>query len=336
MNRNEFNGQLDTAIDGMASAFARKGVSFPEEFNDIPGAQKLGVPEPKKGGGHYGKVSPYEPAMRNFIKEEAGKLFAPWKDLPDPVAFDTPLQQVVDARSVLANKEITHVGDIKDMKLGTQMQGNLADVKTNIAGWHGQTVHAFNRNYVEHFDEMLYLQVNSLRVLEVSLQAHREGVVKSQEGTLDLVRNATAAVDAIDCFGGDSNKNVVFNVVAGMLGVLAAAVSPVNALVAIAVVAGGLGTAKDLVSSKEPATLPLGAGRINGVWSNLESAEDRHKQLYTEGEDTLSRVVSLFESGLKGHFKTGTGGDGHDISSRGLDLIRLHPPIAAGDVRPPS
>lgn len=149
MNKQEFIGKLETAINGMADAFAKKGKNYPEEFNDIPGADVLGIPEPKKGASHDRKVEPYVPVMREFIKVEAGKLFAPWKDMPDPGAFEQQIQHVVTAKGKIANKDVTSVGDIQSMQLGTQMPGYMTEVRTNLAGWRGDTVNTVNRNYVE-------------------------------------------------------------------------------------------------------------------------------------------------------------------------------------------
>lgn len=335
MNKQEFIGKLETAIDGLAEAFAKKGVEFPSEFNEIPGASKLGVPEPKQGASHNSTVEPFKPAMRAFIKEESGRLFAPWKDMPDPASFDGPIQQVVDGRGKVATKDVTSVTDIKDMDLGTQMPGYMGEVRGRLANWRGRTIDAVHLNYINHFDEMLFLQANTLRVLELTLKAHQEGVNKAQEDTVTLVGNATAAVDAIDCWGGDSNKNVVFNIVAGIVGVLGAAAPGVNAVVALAGVAGGLGLAKDLISSNPPESKPLGASRISGVWSNMTSALDRHKELYKSGESILSTTVNNYDTALNGYYKTGQGPDGSNITKRGVDLIRLSAPIDLGDVKAP-
>ncbi|ADD41714.1 hypothetical protein [Stackebrandtia nassauensis] len=335
MNKQEFIGKLDTAIDGLADAIAKKGVRFPEEFNDIPGASKLGVPEPKHGASHYPKVKPYEPAMRGFIKDESVRLFAPWKNMPDPAGFDAAIQHVVNGRGKIATKDVTSVSDIKQMDLGTQMPGYMVAVRENLADWRGKTIEAAHLNYINLFDEMLFLQANTLRVLELTLKAHQKGISDAQDDTVKLVDSAAAAVDAIDCWGGDSNKNVAFNVVAGVIGVLGAATPGVNAVVALAGAAGGLGIAKDLISSKDPESVPLGASRIDGVWSNLTSALDRHKELYKEGESLLATTITNFNTVLNGNFTTGQGPDGKTVTKPGVELIRLSTPIDLGSVQAP-
>lgn len=335
MHKHEFNGKLDTAVDGLANAIARKGVEFPSEFNEIPGASKLGVPEPKQGASHHGQVSPYEPAMRGFIKEEAGGLLAPWKDLPDPEAFVAPMGEIIAAKAVLANHHIESVGDIASMKLGTQMSEYMTAVAANLEPWRGKTMDAVKLNYIERFNELIFLQTNVLQVLELTMKAHGGGINTAQNDVLKIIGDATAAVDAIDCFGGDSNKNAAFNIVAGILGVLSAATLPVGALAGIAVAAGGLGLTKDLVSSPDPGSKPLGASRISGVWSNFTAAVNTSKENYKQGEHCLAQGIHDFRCALFGQFKVGKDGASADVRARGVDLMRLLEPVDTGDVQPP-
>jgi hypothetical protein len=208
----------------------------------------------------------------------------------------------------------------------------MEDFKTNQAGWRGETINAVRSYYLDRWGGMMFLQANTIALLELVLKGYQEQVKQAQTDVVNLVNRAEeviAAYDPASLCGSTDSKNLTFNIAIGVASVVSAAAGVasmgVSSIVAAAV-AAGLGVAKDAYQPVAPTDADIGGDTVAEIWQSILDATEKLRQQFWASEKELHDIIDSFHDGVvNGKITVGRSGEGDVQSLSAGDLLRSKP-----------
>nr|MDT0656785.1 hypothetical protein [Micromonospora sp. DSM 115978] len=317
----DFPESLEIAISSLVNTLVYKLITAEDDADAVEEFIYLtGIP------------SANDVAIRNYATQKADEIWGPYKELPPPSSFDGAIGALASARERLTNTGVTQLEDAESFSLSALVPGYMEDFRINQAGWRGETIDAVRSSYLDRWGGMVFLQANTIALLELVLKGYQEQVKQAQNDVVNLVNMAEeviAAYDPSSLCGSTDSKNLTFNITIGVAVVLSAAAGAasmgVTSIVAAAV-AAGLGVAKDAYQPVAPEYAGLGGDTVAEIWQSILDATEKLRQQFSASETELHAIIAGFHDGvINGRITVGKSGDGEVQSLPALELLRSKP-----------
>jgi hypothetical protein len=281
-------------------------------------------------------------SIANYARQKADEIWGPYLELPRPSSLDGAIESLASARERLTNTGVTQLEDAESFSLSALVPGYMEDFRTNQAGWRGATIDAVRSHYLDRWGGMVFLQANTIALLELVLRGYQEQIKQAQNDVVDLVNGAEqviAAYDPSSLCGSTESKNLTFNIAIGVAVVLSAGAGAVamgvTSIVAAAV-AAGLGVAKDEYQPVAPEGAEMGGDSVAEIWQSILDATERLRQQFSASEKELHDIIRGFhDEVVNGRITVGKSGDGEVQSLPTMELLRSKPLGATSSLERP-
>jgi Zn ribbon nucleic-acid-binding protein len=323
----EFPESLDIAINSLINTLVYKIITR-ESTNAEPG----GVSDVEEFIQLTGIPAATDVAIRNYATQKAKEIWGPYRELPPPSSFDAPIRALANARHRLTNTGVTQLQEAEAFSLSALVPDYMQNFRINQSGWRGETIDAIRSKYLARWGGMVFLQANTLALLELVLAGYQEQVAQAQKDVVALVNAAEQVIAAYDpgsMCGSTDSKNLTFNILIGVATVVSAAAGgaglAVTSIVAAAA-AGGLGIAKDAYNPAAPMDAEIQGHNVAAIWRSILDATDRLRQQFEASDRELHDIVAQFHQGvINSRITVGKSGEGEQQTVPALELIRSSP-----------
>lgn len=271
-------------------------------------------------------------AIRHYATEKADEIWGPYKELPRPEWFNPAIEALASARQRLTNTGVTELDDAESFSLSALVPGYMEDFKVNQAGWRGQTIDAVRSSYLDRWGGMVFLQANTLALLELVLRGYQRQIEEAQRDVVNLVNRAEeviAAYDPSSMCGSTDSKNLSFNIIIGVSVVVSAAAGVATmgvTSIGAAFVAAGLGVVKDVYNPQAPTDADIGGDTVAQIWQSILIATEKLRQQFQASDTELRAILNSFHDGvINGQVTVGKSGEGDVQTLPAMELLRSKP-----------
>lgn len=320
----DFPESLEIAISNLVSTLVNKLITRETDSDALEEfIQLTGIP------------SANDVAISNYARNKAHEIWGPYMELPLPSSFDGQLEALAGAHNRLTNTGVTDLEDAERFSLGALVPEFMEDFKINQSGWRGTTIDAVRSNYIDRWGGMVFLQANIIGLLWLVMKGYQEQVKQAQMDVVNLVNRAEeviASYDPSSLCGSSDSKNVTFNIAIGVASVLSAgaglaagAAMRITTIVS-AVVAAGLGVAKDKYEPKGRTDADMGGDTVAEIWQSILDATETLRKQFEASDQELHDIVESFHNGVvNGKIVVGKSGQGEVQTLPALELMRSKP-----------
>lgn len=215
------------------------------------------------------------------------EMFAPFLNMPDPLAFSPVAAQLAEVASTLNTGQASITG-------GSNILNNLAlgkmdDVKGLVQDWQGSAAINFRDNFLSTWEPITNNQFGLVIALKGAIEAERGLWTEARKSVDDIAHKAQIAMDAIlDC----NVKDMMFLItVAGSIFAVGGAVATGGLAIALTVV-GEVASSGGAFPVQDPEKKEYAAKNVPGVISGVQAGLNKLAQDIIATENRIRDAVN--------------------------------------------
>lgn len=230
----------------------------PDGYNGAGACYPPGASFDPNGGAGYDLHVSQQKLLTAWEKwnQKIPALFADWVGLPEQTGFDHAVRQVAAA----AHKLLLHGSyapptgqKTVSIKNGNPVLDNIDIMEAKLASMQGETVSAFQENYMEHLPTVLQGQSGVAMLLALAIATERQILADTRDNVAAIADTALVAFGAAFSGGSSLSLDTVLKLASAALAVAALAPLTGGADVAVAVASTGLGIGMSFMDGSKDA-----------------------------------------------------------------------------------